>query len=445
MLFQILDANYNYDSKGNPLVQLYGSTIEGKSVACRVAGFKPYFYAGVEEGRLLEASEALRGMELAIEEVERFEPIGYQASPKRMLKIVTQDPKEVRALRERVRQTPGVKAVYESDILFRNRFLIDQGLGGMAWAEALIRPWAAKDLPTIAVAALAPAEQEANAPLRYMAFDIECLPLHGEMPRPEESPVILISMAFQPEYRGQKDLVLVGKRIDCPREDVAACQDELDLFSRFLSILRDYDPDVVAGYNCNDFDFSYLAERAKQLRAETRAGRDDSSWHVRKIGNTTNVSITGRVVVDLLPIVRSTFSLKQYTLRNAAAELLGMEKHDVDPKEIEALWAEEGEGLRRFISYARRDAVLALRLLLDLRLMDKYIALSRASGSLLQDIVNGGQSGMVESLLLRRFREQGRVVLPKPDSEISEERFTDTEELKGGAVLPRRKAWWRTF
>ncbi|MDM7934673.1 MAG: DNA-directed DNA polymerase, partial [Methanothrix sp.] len=161
--------------------------------------------------------------------------------------------------------------------------------------------------------------------------------------------------------------------------------------------------------------------------------------YARRIVSRTEVTITGRVVVDLLPIIRSSFSLKQYTLRSAASELLGMEKHDVDPKEIEALWAEAGDGLRRFISYSRRDAVLALRLLLDLRLMDKYIALSRASGSLLQEIVNGGQSGMVESLLLRRFREHGRVVPPKPDSEISDERYLENEELKGGAVLSPEK------
>ncbi len=145
------------------------------------------------------------------------------------------------------------------------------------------------------------------------------------------------------------------------------------------------------------------------------------------------------MVVDLLPLIRSSFSLKQYTLRNAAAELLKMEKYDVDPKEIEALWAGGGEGLRRFVSYARRDAVLALHLLLDLKLMDKYVALSRASGSLLQDIVNGGQSGMVENLLLRRFRERNRVVPPKPDSEVSEERYVENEDLKGGAVLVPEK------
>ncbi|HSD57512.1 MAG TPA: DNA-directed DNA polymerase [Methanotrichaceae archaeon] len=447
MIFQILDANYSYDSHRNPLVQLFGSTPEGKSVTCKVAGFRPYFYAGVEEGALEDVADELREMGLEVEAVDRFEPIGYQASPKKMLKITAQDPKSVRTLRDQVRDLPGVKAVYETDILFRNRFMIDQGLGGMSWAKADLPDWAggqasglaSGQAPMVKVESLSPLQHEANAPLRYMAFDIECLPLHGEMPKAEVSPVILISMAFEPEYRGQKDLVLVGKRIDCQRPDVLACLDETDLLSTFVSILREYDPDIVAGYNCNEFDFPYIDTRAKQLKVDIRAGRDGSSCYLRKIVNTTNVSITGRVVVDLLPLIRSSFSLKQYTLRNAAAELLKMEKYDVDPKEIEALWAGGGEGLRRFVSYARRDAVLALHLLLDLKLMDKYVALSRASGSLLQDIVNGGQSGMVENLLLRRFRERNRVVPPKPDSEVSEERYVENEDLKGGAVLVPEK------
>lgn len=440
MIFQILDANYTYDTQKRPLVQLFGETEEGKSVTCKVAGFKPYFYAGVKEGALDEVAEALKEMGLEVEAVDRFEPIGYQLVPKKMLKITTKDPKEVRSLRDRVRELPGVKAVYETDILFRNRFLIDRDLGGMGWADAKLPEWVSgQETPFITLDSLTPIQHETNAPLRYMSFDIECLPDHGEMPKAEVSPVILISLAFEPEYKGQKDLVLVGKRIDCPRSDVKVCQDEYDLLSTFASILRDYDPDVVAGYNSNEFDFPYLLERAKQLHADLRTGRDGSSCYLRKIVNSTNISITGRVVVDLLPIIRSSYSLKQYTLRNASAELLKMEKYDVNPKEIESLWAEEGEGLRRFISYSRRDAILAKRLLLDLRLMDKYIALSRASGALLQDIVNGGQSGMVENLLLRRFRERNRVVPPKPDADVSEERYVDSDELKGGAVLVPEK------
>ncbi|NMB86403.1 MAG: DNA polymerase [Methanosaeta sp. PtaB.Bin018] len=446
MIFQILDANYAYDSNSSfrdPLVQLFGRTPEGKSVTCRVSGFRPYFYAGVDEGFLESAAEGLKTMGLEVEEVERFEPIGYQVHPKRMLKVTTHDPKEVRSLRERVREVPGVSAVYETDILFKNRFLIDRNLGGMSWVEVPIPEWVdgkiGQEGLIVSVDSLHPVEHETNAPLRFMSFDIECLPNHGEMPKAESSPVILISMAFEPEYQGQKDLVLVGKDIDCPRADIRVCQDEYDLLAQFASILRDYDPDILVGYNSNEFDFPYLSERARQLHADMRVGREGSSWYVRKIVNRTDVSITGRVVVDLLPIIRSSYSLKQYTLKNAAAELLGMEKYDVDPKEIEGLWAEGGEGLRRFISYSRRDAVLALHLLLDLRLMDKYIAMSRASGSLLQDIVNGGQSGMVENLLLRRFRERNRVVPPKPDAGISDERYVENEDLKGGAVLAPEK------
>ncbi len=449
MIFQILDANYTYDSQRSPLVQLFGTTPEGKSVTCRVAGFRPYFYAGVKEGFMKSAIEDLVALGLDVEVVERFEPIGFQASPRKMLRIATHDPKEVRRLRERAKEVPGVKAVYETDILFKNRFLIDRSLGGMVWVEAPLPEWtagqqaasggASSAIPLVNVESLHPAAHETNAPLRFMSFDIECLPDHGEMPKAEKSPAILISMAFEPEYLGNKDLVLVGKNIECPRADTRACQDEYDLLAQFFAIIRDYNPDILAGYNSNEFDFPYLQERARQLHVEARVGRDGSSWYIRKIVNRTDVSVAGRVVVDLLPIIRSSYSLKQYTLRNAAAELLKMEKYDVDPKEIEALWADGGEGLRRFISYSRRDAVLAMHMLLDLRLMDKYIALSRASGSLLQDIVNGGQSGMVENLLMRRFRERGRVVPPKPDADVSDERYVENEDLKGGAVLVPEK------
>jgi DNA polymerase, archaea type len=112
MIFQILDANYTYDTQKRPLVQLFGETEEGKSVTCKVAGFKPYFYAGVKEGALDEVAEALKEMGLEVETVDRFEPIGYQLVPKKMLKITTKDPKEVRSLRDRVKGLPGVKAVY---------------------------------------------------------------------------------------------------------------------------------------------------------------------------------------------------------------------------------------------------------------------------------------------------------------------------------------------
>jgi DNA polymerase I len=444
MIFQILDANYVRDGEGFPVVQLFGTTHEGRPTTVKVSGFLPYFYARVDERRAEEAIEGIRAMGLEAEVVERFRPVGYQEKPHRMLKVIAKDPKSVRVFRESVLNVPGVLEVYETDVLFKNRFLIDQDLGGMRWAK-VEEPI---DKGPVPFTSLQPIEAKgggvgqksrANAPLRHLAFDIECLPLHGAMPNPENSPVIMVSLGFHPPYKGREDLVLVGREVDCPRGDVLCCSGEREMLARFIEIFKEYDPDVVAGYNSNEFDFPYLDERMKRLNLDVRVGRDGSPWRVRKIVNQTRVEITGRIVVDLLPLVRSSFSLKRYTLRNASIELLGVEKHDVEPKEMEELWVASGDEFARLVSYSRRDSYLALHLLLDLKLLDKYIALAQTSGSLLQDVIDGGQTGMVENFLFRKFQERKRVIPPKPDADLSSTRAAQSFELKGGAVLePKR-------
>ncbi|MDF0593899.1 DNA-directed DNA polymerase [Methanotrichaceae archaeon M04Ac] len=488
MIFQILDANYVYDADGFPVVQLFGTTPSGRPITVQASGFRPYFYARIDEKRIDSAIEVIRAMGLSAEAVERFRPVGYQRRPAKMLKVVAKDPKSVREFRESVLSVPGVLEVYETDVLFKNRFLIDLDLGGMRWTEVDAEEvgkgeWKEREEWKVAIigpvphTALRPAgagpavagEEERggageraangeaervkvsgaeatggakaipNAPLRTMAFDIECLPLNGAMPHPETSPVIMVSLAFDPPYKGREDLVLVGREVDCPRGDVLCCGGEREMLSRFVEIVRDYDPDVVAGYNSSEFDFPYLEERARRLNLDVRVGRDGGPWRVRKIVNQTRVEITGRVVVDLLPLVRSSFSLKRYTLRNASLELLGVEKHDVDPKEMEALWAASGDDFARLVSYSRRDSYLALHLLTDLQLLDKYIALAQTSGSLLQEVIDGGQTGMVENFLFRKFQERGRVIPPKPDADLSSARAAQSSELKGGAVLEPKK------
>ncbi len=440
MIFQILDANYVYDGEGYPAVQLFGTTPEGRPITVRASGFRPYFYARADESRLEEAIGGIRAMGLEAEVVERFRPVGYQKRPQKMLKVTAKDPKSVREFREAVLKVPAVLEVYETDVLFKNRFLIDLDLGGMRWAKA--EDAAAGG--SVPYQSLEPAggdgeKTRANAPLRHLAFDIECLPLNGAMPNPETSPVIMVSLAFSPPYKGREDLVLVGREVDCPRADVLCSPGEREMLANFVEILRDYDPDVVAGYNSNEFDFPYLEERMKRLNLEARVGRDKSPWRVRRIVNQTRVEITGRIVVDLLPLVRSSFSLKRYTLRNASLELLGVEKHDVEAKEMEELWAARGEDFARLVSYSRRDSFLALHLLLDLKLLDKYIALAQTSGSLLQDVVDGGQTGMVENFLFRKFQDRRRVIPPKPDADLSSTRAAQSSELKGGAVLEPKK------
>lgn len=444
MNFQILDADYTYIND-RPVVRLYGRDESGNSVCCSVPGFEPYFYvkAGAEMAEPLK--EKFEEFIERIEHVLRFEPVGYARNPVSMLKITVHDPKNVPAIRDEVKEM--VDGIYETDILFRNRYLIDNSLGGMSWARA--EP-ARESIDTGALSnsritstKVEPVDILKNAPLRHLAFDIECLPTDGAMPEAEKSPIIMVSLAFSPEYNNKKALVLVGKKENI-EGDIEIFGSEEAMLNRFFEIVREYDPDILVGYNSNSFDIPYIVDRIKILtkkgdHIDSVMGRDGRSVYYRKIANLTRVSVMGRIVVDVLPLLRREFSLKQYTLKNTAKELLGMEKLDIPFLEMEEHWNDGGDKLKRFTEYARRDAELALAFLLNLRLIDKYIALARASGTLLQDILDGGQTQMVENLLLKEYKNHDRVLPPRPTGSLSDDRFDEGEELKGGEVLAPKK------
>ncbi|MBP1910050.1 DNA-directed DNA polymerase [Methanolobus bombayensis] len=451
MNFQILDADYIGHESG-PVVRLFGRAEDGQSVCCFVPEFEPYFYMNAD-GELDKLSIMLKERFDVIKKVDivpKFEPVGYQVSKKPMLRITTMEPRNVPEIRDDVLTLPGVKEVYETDILFRNRFMIDMDLHGMGWvtAEAISEsPFSDDHIycdSVFTASSLKETEKLSIAPLKHVSFDIECLPIDGSMPVPETSPVIMISMSFSPAFKGHDTLVLVSKQVEGTGEDVLCFDSETQMLNNFFEIFQEYDADIVSGYNINDFDIPYIADRVAILcgsgdTIRPTVGRDGRVLSYRKIGNRTMVSIPGRVVVDALPLLRSQYSLKRYTLRNVAKELLDMEKLDVAPSEMEEYWNDSGEKILKFIDYARRDSELAIELILKLRLLDKHIAVARVSGSLLQEVVDGGQTSMVDNLLLREYGRQDRVIPPKPSDELVAMRNRSSEGLKGGEVLEPKK------
>lgn len=461
MRFQILDADYTYDDIGRPVIRLYGRDSAGQSVCCFVPGFEPYFYlkpgSPEKAGELAKViGEKFREFVTDVQEVRRFEPLGYFRSPAAMLRIVLNDPKGVPAIRDDVRALSDVAGMYETDILFRNRYLIDSGLGGMSWVETDSQPLEGDkynginlsevtcDIRTVS-RTVTPLDVITSAPLRYMAFDIECLPIDGSMPQPDSSPIIMISCTFEPYFNGSRTRILVGKQTKWHEGDIETFPDEVRMLERFFQTIKEYDPDVLAGYNSGSFDIPYIVDRLKHLedvkkvKIRSAMGRDGKSVYYRRFGNMTSVSIAGRVAVDVLPIIRREFSLKQYTLKNTAHELLNMEKLDVSPFEMEEYWKDSGDKLKLFVDYARRDSELAMDLLQRLSLLDKFMALSRVSGTLIQDILEGGQTNMVENILMQEYRKRNRVMPSKPDSDLSHQRGIESEELKGGEVLEPEK------
>lgn len=129
----VIDADYTYNRNGEPVIRLYGRKISGSGgeVIVHVKGFEPYFYCeGISEEDVMGAAgEYIK----RIEKVMRYRPIGYQVDKVEMLRVVLWNPRVTPEVRGLVEKAGGM--VYEADILFRNRFLIDSGINGMSTIE----------------------------------------------------------------------------------------------------------------------------------------------------------------------------------------------------------------------------------------------------------------------------------------------------------------------
>jgi len=430
--FQVLDVDYVLVNE-KPVLRIFGKDAKGGTVCGFYEGFSPYFYAlgpNVEE-RLSGNPQVAK-----IEKVSRCLPMGYQ-EPREIYKVTLRNPARTVEVREGL-VAAGIKT-FEADIPFKYRWMSDSGIGGMKWVKAS----ESNALDTISVIAdskvqlksVSAIEREEDAPLKYMSLDIETVSDdEGKMPEAGKDPVVMISLVFEPAYRGKKHMILSTRR----GEGVEPSEKEKDMLQSFVDIVKEYDPDVITGFNISNFDIPYILERMRKNSVRPQFGRCSSKYvRADKFANNYRIGITGRIVADSYQMVKRGWNLKRYGLDHVAKSLLGEEKADVKKSEIGKLWKGSNEDFGRLARYCLQDSILAMNLLLKRDLLDKYIALSKISGSLLQDILEGGETQRIEHYLLREFNSEGYVIPTKTDKKVVVEE--NGAGLKGGFVLEPKK------
>src|SRR3989344_5755165 len=435
--FQLLDADY-FLNDNKPVLRLFGRTREGQSVCLLYDKMKPYFYVRCTDARKLAV---IKDYMTEVEEVEKFLAIGYSKEPIQLYKITIKNPKDTPKVKEKLLGV--VEEVYEADILFKYRFMIDHGLYGMQWLEAECTPERTRVSKVAAYRAVSvrPLEIAENAPLKYLSFDIECVSADPKKP-PEsrKDPIVMISMSFSPEHNGEKSIVLTAKPVS--GEGIRGYVTKKEMLEEFLKIIDKYDPDVLTGYNVNNYDFPYVLDRLKANKIMANLGRADKTTFMRTAGMTQEFVITGRVVIDPYQVLKRDPWLKfpRYDLNTVSKIMLGDEKHDIEYSEMRALWQGNREGLLKFIEYARKDADLALRLVVDKGMLDKFVELSKISGLLLQDAM-GGQTRRVEMMVMHEFKKKNFVMplAPTKADIIRRNKERDTQGLIGAIVLEPKK------
>ena len=114
--------------------------------------------------------------------------------------------------------------------------------------------------------------------------------------------------------------------------------------------------------------------------------------------------VQGRVVADAWWNVKREVRPRQESLNAVAKELLGREKHDVNPKKMDEEWASNP---KKVMDYCLEDAKLALEILEHIMVIQKYQHIGSVSKLPLDDVINGMTSNMIDSLMIRLADSKG--------------------------------------
>ena len=449
-LFQLLDVDYI--TIGNKtVVRLFGKCDDGKTACIFVNDYEPYFYIqplDSKEDLLKFLDEKFKPQVTRVEEVERYLPHCYMKDKKKIIKVTTNDPRNVPLMRDEIWKEGLAKKIFEADIIFKYRFMADRDLHGTRWYKVKGNPINTSTVKTNRKVDLVSMEPSDERPTNFktMAFDIEIATEEG-LPESNKDPIIMISLAFSPTFDGKESMVLVAKPTS-QAPGVKTFTNEEEMLQEFLKTIERYDPDIMVGYNSNNFDIPYIIDRLRENNIDQVLGRSNKPSYYRNIAGTTKSFIPGRILVDDYVMIKEMQvktqladkgfpKLKRYSLDAVSKALLNESKTDVSHKEIPKLWAGTDEDVIRLVEYARQDSILALRLLLKKNLLDKFFELSKVSGLLMQDTLDGGEATRVENMLLKEFNKRGFVLSLKPSVNEMKKRMEERDTLgfKGALVL----------
>jgi DNA polymerase I len=366
---RLLTASYRREGpQEEPVVELFGRTRDGRSIAIEAWHFKPYFYCIEPTQALLEYLKhdsevlAVEAAELEVEAVKR-----------RCAKVLLRHPWKTPEYRERCRRFKS--EVLAADIPFAHRFIYDHDLPSCFRVTGVLAESRGRYTTEIVVRAerFEPIEPF-NPVLRILSFDIE---------NTIQDPTLLcLGMAWR-EGGALRTDCLVGE--------------EAAIVRGFIDFVAKFDPDVITGYNIDGYDLPVLEQRA---RARGIPGlplsRDGQS--ITNIGDRF-WRAHGRIIADAWWSVKLELHPKQETLDAVARWLLNEGKQeDVDRRNMDREWAENRD---RVIAYCKKDAELALRILEKVSRIDKSMDLAVVSKLPLDDVLNGRTSQMIDSILIR--------------------------------------------
>ncbi|MFA9517357.1 DNA polymerase domain-containing protein [Halopenitus sp. H-Gu1] len=445
----VTQVDYAVEGRGTdeyPVIHVFGRRPNpgGEDVLehIRVLGVEPYFY--VPTADLDRDPEEEYDVVIGTRETDANGTVYESIRGEPLTRIVTRTPRDVGNIRDDFETT------FEADILFPNRFLIDNGIaGGIRVEERRLDDGRLQ----VQENHLEPTDVEAD--IRVNTFDIEVDDRRG-FPEDGEEPIVCLTShdSYDDEYvvwlyeapdgdasppselSGYRPIGAGEDDSEMDDESTADAEDGLDvrvetfeteeaMLEAFIEYIRDTDPDITCGWNFEDFDAPYLLDRIERL--DSRTDHDLSVDRLSRIGEVWRSGwggpdIKGRIVFDLLYAYKRTqfTELESYRL-DAVGETeldVGKERYAGD---IGDLWETDPE---RLLEYNLRDVELCVEIDRKQNLIDFWNEVKKFVGCKLEDAPTPGDA--VDVYVLQKAH--GKFALPTKGQQ-------ESEEFEGGAVF----------
>jgi len=222
--------------------------------------------------------------------------------------------------------------------------------------------------------------------------------------------------------------------------------EEEQILADLTEFVRSSDPDIITGYNIDNFDLPRIAERTEALggRGRWRRRAELSGWGrvprteseikrnrdsvVPKRGNTRVWNLAGRCVMDTWWQARMSLRPKRETLKFVAGMLFPereeLQKMDIDASKMDEEWANRPDEV---VEYCARDAELPLAILRAIQAVRRKEALGVVAKVSFDTAANGSTSQLLDSLVIR-LADKRNIAVPMTN------RVTSDSKITGGYV-----------
>lgn len=404
---EIIKIVEDHGSGIRPVMHVLGRAPGGTRVHVRVHGVKPYFYVPFDD-----FGEELKNDDKVIEWKKGFENIQGE----HMVKVVTRIPGDVPKLRNDYDH-------HEADILFPNRFLIDEGIEG---SIRIPKEHVGPEPTDISVREIK--DSNYNQKSRICFADIEVDDSKG-FPSQERAEKEIVCITVHDNYMGEYQIFLYHPEfpeVSHGKARIRMYENEVNMLEAFVEYIKLRDFDVITGWNFTDFDSRYIINRLDNL-SDREDVNELSQSSISKLGSAYDdgwfgAKIKGMSVFDMLMGYKNLqfTELDSFRLEDVAQEELGVGKIK-DNRSIYELWENEPQKL---VDYNVKDVELTVMLEQEQNIIKFYEEIANYVGGRLGEVVDASKA--VDIKVLRAVN--GRWAVPSAKN-------VETEEFEGAKVF----------